>query len=150
MIHGTVTLCQTIQVCRVPQICKYYYYIWIGQYGSTGFLRAIWLNLELFQTGAGIFGKPAPAKENKILANNEIDSSQCTVGQASLGACYDSFPHSFSSYTLCKLLPHAYYFLYTFLFPSTDFLFFHAQPYCLCIASCTVWLLMHSPAQSAY
>ena len=52
--------------------------------------------------------------------------------------CYDSFPHSLSSYTLCMLLPHAYYFLCTFLFPSTDFLFFHAQPYCLCIASCTV------------
>ena len=49
-----------------------------------------------------------------------------------------TFPHSFSSYTLCMLLPHAYYFLFTFLFPSTDFLFFHAQPYCLCIASCTV------------
>ena len=42
-----------------------------------------------------------------------------------------TFPHSFSSYTLCMLLPHAYYFLFTFLFPSTDFLFFHAQPYCL-------------------
>ena len=61
-----------------------------------------------------------------------------------------TFPHSFSSYTLCMLLPHAYYFLFTFLFPSTDFLFFHAQPYCLCVASCTVRLLMHSPAQSAY
>ena len=58
-----------------------------------------------------------------------------------------TFPHLFSSYTLCMLLPHAYYFLFTFLFPSTDFLFFHAQPYCLCVASCTVWLLMHSPAQ---
>ena len=46
-----------------------------------------------------------------------------------------TFLHSFSSYTLCMLLPHAYY---LFLFPSTDFLFFHAQPYCLCIASCTV------------
>ena len=61
-----------------------------------------------------------------------------------------TFPHSFSLYTLCMLLPHAYYFLFTFLFPSTDFLFFHAQPYCLCVASCTVRLLMHSPAQSAY
>ena len=61
-----------------------------------------------------------------------------------------TFPHSFSSYTLCMLLPHAYYFLFTFLFLSTDFLFFHAQPYCLYIVSCTVCLLMHSPAQSAY
>ena len=61
-----------------------------------------------------------------------------------------TFPHSFSLSTLCMLLPHAYYFLFTFLFPSTDFLFFHVQPYCLCIASCTVRLLMHSPAQSAY
>ena len=61
-----------------------------------------------------------------------------------------TFPHSFSLYTLCMLLPHAYYFLFTFLFPSTDFLFFHMQPYCLCLASCTVQLLMHSPAQSAY
>ena len=61
-----------------------------------------------------------------------------------------TFPHSFSSYTLCMLLRHAYYFLFTFLFPSTDFLFFHVQPYCLCIASGTVRLLMHSPAQSAY
>ena len=59
-----------------------------------------------------------------------------------------TFPHSFSSYTLCMLLPHAYYFLFTFLFSSTDFLLLHAQPYCLCIASCTVRLLMHSPAQS--
>ena len=49
-----------------------------------------------------------------------------------------TFPHLFSSYTLCMLLLHAYYFLFTFLFPSTDFLFFHVQPYCLCIASCTV------------
>ena len=61
-----------------------------------------------------------------------------------------TFLHSFSSYTLCMLLPHAYYFLFTFLFPSTDFPFFHVQPYCLCVASCTVQLLMHSPAQSAY
>ena len=61
-----------------------------------------------------------------------------------------TFPHSFSSYTLCMLLPHAYYFLFTFLFSSIDFLFLHVQPYCLCIASCTVRLLMHSPAQSAY
>ena len=53
------------------------------------------------------------------------------------------FPH-----ILFAFLPHAYYFLFTFLFPSTDFLFFHAQPYCLCIASCTVQLLMHSTAQS--
>ena len=59
-----------------------------------------------------------------------------------------NFPHSFSSYTLCMLLPHAYYFLFTFLFPFTDFLFFHVQPYCLCVASCTVQLLMHSSAQS--
>ena len=59
-----------------------------------------------------------------------------------------TFPHSFFSYILCMLLPHPYYFLFTFLFPSTDFLFFHVQPYCLCIASCTVRLLMHSPAQS--
>ena len=61
-----------------------------------------------------------------------------------------TFPHSFSSYALCMLLPHAYYFLFTLLFPSTDFLFFHVQPYCLCIASCTVRLLMHSSAQSVY
>ena len=67
--------------------------------------------------------------------------------------CYDSFTyfsHSFSSYTLYMLLPHAYYFLFTFFFPSTDFLFFHVQLYCLCVASCTVLhslltnLLMHS------
>ena len=49
-----------------------------------------------------------------------------------------TFPHSFSSYTLCMLLPHAYYFLFTFLFPSTDFFSFHSQPYCFYIASCTV------------
>ena len=58
-----------------------------------------------------------------------------------------TFPHSLSSYTLCMLLPHAYYLLFTFLFPSTDFI---VQPYCLYVASCTVRLLMHSPAQSAY
>ena len=59
---------------------------------------------------------------------------------ALLATCYDyfTFPHSFSLYTHCMLLPHAYYFLFTFLFPSTDFLFFHVQPYCLRIASCTV------------
>ena len=49
-----------------------------------------------------------------------------------------TFPHPFSLYTLCMLLPHAYYFLFTFLFSSTDFLFFHVQLNCLCIASCTV------------
>ena len=27
-----------------------------------------------------------------------------------------TFPHSFSLYTLCMLLPHAYYFMFTFLF----------------------------------
>ena len=59
-----------------------------------------------------------------------------------------TFPHSFSSYTLCMLLLHAYYILFTFLFPSTDFLSFHALPYSLYTASCTVCLLMHSPAQS--
>ena len=59
-----------------------------------------------------------------------------------------TFPHSFSLYTLCMLLPHAYYSLFTFLFPSTDFLSFHVLPYCFYIASCTVHLLMHSPAQS--
>ena len=61
-----------------------------------------------------------------------------------------TFPHSFSLYILCMLLPHAYHFLLTFLLPSIDFLSFHALHYCFYIASCKVHLLMHSPAQSAY
>ena len=55
-----------------------------------------------------------------------------------------TFPHSFSSHTLYMLLPPAYYFLFTFLFPSTDFHSFHVLPYCFYIASCTVCLLMQS------
>ena len=31
--------------------------------------------------------------------------------------CYNSFPHSFSLYTLCMLLPYAYYFLLQTFFP---------------------------------
>ena len=36
-----------------------------------------------------------------------------------------TFPHSFSLYILCMLLPHAYHFLLTFFFSSIDLFSFH-------------------------
>ena len=86
------------------------------------------------------------------MCNSEsLNNAHCTSSLGSLkdrwGYCYDSstyFPHSFSLYTLYMLLPPAYYFLFTFLFPSTDFHSFHVLPYCFYIASCTVCLLMQS------
>ena len=60
-----------------------------------------------------------------------------------------TFPHSF---LVCPLHAPAscLLFLAYILFPSRDILSFHVLPYCFYIASCTVCLLMHSPAQSAY
>ena len=80
-----------------------------------------------------------------LTGEDSVCTSSCFTEYRSLLAIRAILTLTFSSYTLCMLLPHAYYFLFTFLFPSTDFFFFHAQPYCLCIASCTV---LHSPAQS--
>ena len=86
----------------------------------------------------------------EICNSESLNNTHCTSSLGSLkdrwGYCYNSFTY-FSPliplYTLCMLLPHAYYFLFTFLFSSTDFLSFHALPYCFYIASCTV---LHSPA----
>ena len=88
--------------------------------------------------------QPTQAEPCYTVYKHRIDSS---IRQLVVMILLLTFPHSFSLYTLCMLLSHVYYFLFTFLFPSTDFLFFHAQPYCLCVASCTV---LHSSAQSAY
>ena len=67
--------------------------------------------------------------------------------QCQWSICYDSFTYFSPLIFLVNSLHAPTSCLLLFLFPFTDFLFFHVQPYCLCIASCTVWLLMHSPAQ---
>ena len=55
------------------------------------------------------------------------------------------FPHILFACSCLMLIISC---LHSYFLPSTDFLSFHALPYWFYIASCTVHLLMHSPAQS--